>query len=299
MLWLWIVLVAQFAQAGALFLDKLLLTKSFPRPAVLTFWTAIANLLGVVFVFGDFQFFPGWKILILSLISGITFTIALQFLYMGLKKGEATHITPLVGAVVPVASFILSYFWLHEVLSLNQTVAVVFLVLGALVISSETTKKRTGWHIGMLWAIFAGLFFAVSYVLARGVFIETSFSTGFVWARVGSALAALPILLMPGIWQDLFAKKKKKEKTSAFGILAINKGLAALYFVGMNYAISLTSATIVNALAGLQYALLFLLILIVTKYWPKTLKEYFTKKEIIQEIFAILLIIVGLGFLVI
>ena len=300
MSWFYIVIVSQFCNAGAQLLDKFLLTKKFPRPTVLTFWTAVANLLGVVFVFWEFVLFPGWTLLILSICSGIAFTIALQFFYVGLKTGEASHIAPLVGGVVAIASFVSSYFWLGERLTFYQQIAVLLLVVGSLLISFEKSKKHNGWHIGMLWAILSGVFFALSYVMLRAVFLETTFSTGFVWARIGSFAVVLPLLFSSSIRKALFAKSgENKQKTkSGLIILAINKVLAALYFVGMNYAISLASATIVNALAGLQYAILLALIYICTKKMPRFFREQFTARELVQEGMAIVLIIVGLAFLV-
>jgi len=300
MLWLWIVIAAQFANAGALFLDKLLLTKKFPHPVVLTFWTAVWNLLGVVFVFWNFDFSPGYYILVLSLLSGIAFVVALQFLYSALREGEATHITPLVGAVVPVVSFIISYFWLGENLSFNQGIAVVLLVIGALLICYEKSAHHIGVHIGMVWAIIAGVFFAVSYVLAHGVYLQASFSTGFVWARIGCAIAILPFLLIPRLRKMIFVRGEKRQKKARSGlvILAVNKSMAALYFLGMNFALSLASATIVNALAGLQYVLLFTLVYISSKKLPRFFNEQFTRLEIAQEIIAILFIVAGLGFIV-
>ena len=300
MLWFWIVIVSQFANAGAQLLDKFLLTKNFPKPAILTFWTAVGNLLGVVFIFWDFNFLPGWYILTIALLSGVAFTIALQFLYMGLKKGEASHIAPLVGGVVPVVTFVISYFWLAERLTSFQQIAVVLLVIGILLISFEKSRNNNGIHIGMLWAVIAGVFFALSFVMARVVYIEDTFSTGFVWARLGSFAAALPLFFSGSFRRALFAKTKKQKQKAKSGlvILAVNKTLAALYFVGVNYAMSLTSATLVNALAGLQYAILFILIFIFTKKMPKFFKEQFTRQEIWQQVIALIFIIGGLAFLV-
>jgi len=301
-MWLPIVIISQFANAIALFLDKFLLTKKFPRPAVITFWTSVGNLLALVFVFWDFEMFPGWKIMILSLIAGAVFTIGLQFLYLGIKEGEVSHITPLTGAVVPVVTFIISYFWLGEMLAMGQLIGVLFLVFGALLISFEKSVRHNGLHIGMLWAVIAGVFFAVSFTLLRGVFMEVSFSTGFVWSRIGAFAAALPLLLLPGMLKDVFGggtKKKRKDTSSGLLILAINKFFAAIYFIGMNYAIALVSATLVNALAGLQYAILFLIIFVSTKLFPRFMKEKFTRGEIVQQVLAIVLIMIGLGLIII
>ena len=300
MLWFWIVIVSQFANAGAQLLDKLLLTKKFSKPAVLTFYTALWNLFALVFIFFDFNWFPDRNVLIVSLISGVAFTIALQFFYMGMKKGEASHIAPLVGGVVPVVSFIISYFWLDEVLTEMQIWAVVLLVIGTLLISFEKSRRHSGIHIGMLWAVLAGVFFAIAYVLARWAYLQESFSTGFVWARMGSFIAVLPFLLSSSLRRSVFGKNKKSKKKlrSGLAIFAINKSLAAFYFVGMNFAMSLASATLVNALAGLQYGILFFLIYFFSQKKPSFFKEYFTKHEIKHQLAAIMFLIIGLALLV-
>ena len=152
----------------------------------------------------------------------------------------------------------------------------------------------------MLWAVIAGIFFAISYVTVRAVYLEESFSTGFVFARLGSFLAALPLLAVPSVYKSIFNRTKKQEKQAKGGylLLAVNKGLAAFYFLGMNFAISLASATLVNALAGLQFALLFVVVFVSSKLVPKFFNEYFTRTEIIQQIIAMLFIIGGLAFMV-
>lgn len=300
MFWFFIAVASQAANAVVQLLDKFLLTKKFPRPAVLAFWTAVTSGLGIVFAFVDFNFFPGWKLLVLSLASGAAFTVALQFFYMALKEGEASHISPFVGGLVPVATFIFSWFLLAERLSANQQIAVALLVAGSLLMSFEKSQGHNGWHIGFLWAGLAAIFFALSSVLVKIVFNEETFSTGFVWARVGGALAALPLLLSGPVRAELFSGKKEKNNKPAGGLmlLFVNKGLAALAFVGLNFAISLASATLVNALVGVQFALLFVLVLIISKTRPKFFREQFTAAEIFFQTSALVLIGAGLAMII-
>jgi drug/metabolite transporter (DMT)-like permease len=299
-MWFPLVVIAQFANAFATVLDKFLLSKRFKFASVLTFWTAVFNLLGLVFVFWDFSWQPSNLAIVYSLVSGVLFAIALQIFYVAMKTGEASHISPLTGGVIPVVSIFASYYLLGEQLSFYQIVGVILLVVGVLIISFEKSKKHSGWHIGMLWAAIAGVFFALNYVFARAAYMETTFSTAFVLARVGCFIPVMFLLLMPKVRGEIFTKNKKekqKEKSSLW-ILVINKTLAALYFVGMQFSVSIASATLVNAVAGLQYAILIILVFILSKFFPKFFNEKFTKLEIAQEIFAILLIIGGLAVMV-
>ena len=43
---------------------------------------------------------------------------------------------------------------------------------------------------------------------------------------------------------------------------------------------SIGSVTIVGAMSGVQYVLMFIMIYLLTKFTPKIFKEYFTKHEI-------------------
>ncbi len=299
-MWFPIAIIAQFANAFATILDKFLLSGKFKFASVLTFWTAVFNLLGVVFIFWDFNWQPGTMAIIYSLGSGIFFALALQFFYVAMKTGEASHISPLTGGVIPVISIFASYYLLGEVLTFYQSIGVILLVVGVLIISFEKSKKHSGWHIGMLWAVFAGIFFALNYVLARAAYLETTFSTAFVLARIGCFVPAALLLLLPRVRREIFTKnkKEKKKEKSALTILVINKTLAAFYFIGMQVSVSLASATLVNAIAGLQYAILIILVFICSRFFPKFFNEKFTKLEIAQEIFAIMLIIGGLAVMV-
>ncbi len=65
----------------------------------------------------------------------------------------------------------------------------------------------------------------------------------------------------------------------------------------VQYAIAIGSVTIVNGLAGVQFALVFALVWFLTKIKPKLFKEYFTSKEICIQILAVLAIIIGSIFL--
>ncbi|MFH0779643.1 MAG: DMT family transporter [Parcubacteria group bacterium] len=300
MLWIWIVVASQFCNAAVSLMDKFLLNKKKQRPAVLTFWTAVFNLLALVFALWNFTFFPGWRILIIALLSGAAFTFALHFFYMALEKGETSHISPLVGGVLPIAALVMSYYLLNERLGGWQIASVFLLVLGAILISFEKSRRHSGWHIGMLYAIIAGIFFAASSVLSRAVFLEQSFNTGFVWGRVGCFAAVLPFLFWPSLRKSIFTKQKQnlpKDKT-IFSVFIVDKVLSALPFIGMSFAVSLASATLVNALAGIQYAILFILIFALSKKLPKVFKEEFYRSEIIVEIIAIVLIAVGVGLIV-
>jgi uncharacterized membrane protein len=71
----------------------------------------------------------------------------------------------------------------------------------------------------------------------------------------------------------------------------ISGGLAGLM---QNFAISIGSVTIVNAMQGTQYAFLLILTILFSKYYPKVLQERVSGGILAQKIAAIILISAGL-----
>lgn len=107
--------------------------------------------------------------------------------------------------------------------------------------------------------------------------------------------AVLILLVSPRVRQSVFnhrrgAKKKSKGKA---GIVVANKVLSVTANLLIQVAIALGSVTLVNALSGFQYVLVFVFMLILTRFWPRVLKEQFTRREIIVQAIAICLVAGG------
>ena len=64
-----------------------------------------------------------------------------------------------------------------------------------------------------------------------------------------------------------------------------------------NYAIAIGSVTIVSALQGVQFVFVLILSVIFSVYFPKVIKETITIPILLQKLFAIILISLGLYLL--
>jgi hypothetical protein len=67
-----------------------------------------------------------------------------------------------------------------------------------------------------------------------------------------------------------------------------------------NFAIALAPlafVAVINALAGVQYAFLFILTLIISTYFPRVIKEKITPAIVLQKLAAIAFILSGLAIL--
>lgn len=296
-----IAIIGYLLLAVVFILDKLIVSTAKEKPSVYAFYTSI-------FMFGAVLLLPftGWGLLkgidwVWAIVSGMAFGLAMWALFVADEKGEATHIAPFNGAFVTIVISLLGYYFLAEKLTGLQIGGMLVLIFASLLLSAEKSKKHNGFHLGFVWAIISAVLFAVSHVSAKFLYSNYPFWTGFVWTRATAGLVGVFLLLLPVVRKKLFAKKKSSSSASqrhSLAIIFFNKVLSVIAIVLLQYAIALGSVTLVNALSGLQYVLMFVLIYLSTKFLPKFFKEYFTKREITVEVIAIILVVIGLAFFV-
>ncbi|PIP67385.1 MAG: hypothetical protein COV79_03260 [Parcubacteria group bacterium CG11_big_fil_rev_8_21_14_0_20_41_14] len=292
--WITIVLAGHFLNALAFLMDKFLLTKKIPSPFVYAFFIGALGILGLILI--PFGFFvPSSMAIALALISGATFIIALVFFFAGLKENEASRVVPLTGGFVPAFTFVLAYLFLAERLGIVEISAFAALVAGGVLITIE--KKGRGSFKGYIYAIIAALIFAISYVIAKYVYDELGFVNGFIWSRMGGFLMALSFLALPKARRGIFNQPKQKNQGSTVALFFTGQVAGALGFVLVNYAISLASVSLVNAMQGAQYAFLLIMIILIAKKFPKLMSEKLTGAVLVQKIFAIILISIGIGLI--
>lgn len=281
--------------------DKFLLgSKRISSPAVYSFYIALFGLVVVFFLPFGF-YFPSVLQIAISLISGALFTFALMALYYAVKKSEASRVMPIVGAIIPIVTYFLSYIFLKESLSLIQVVGIIFLLLGGLLISFDLPLKlnKKKFIDGFYYSISAGILMAITYFLFKFVYLEQSFINGFIWTRAGSFLAVMAFFMVP-LWRKEilasfhnFKKPQRKEFQTGFLFLA-NKSIGGISSILLNFAISLGSVTLVNSLVSTQYVFVLILASLFTKKYPEILGEKLSFWDWMQKIIAIGIIGMGL-----
>lgn len=299
MTWVFITIIAYFFHALNALTDKFLLSESIPRPSNYAFYVGIFGLFSLFLIpFGDF-FIPSPVELAKALFSGATFTFALFLFFIAMKHGEASRVSTMIGAFSPVFVLILSYFFLGSSLGSRELAAFMILVFGGILISfkrSPVLNNFGGTTDILAITVFASLIFALSYVFAKAVFNDLSFINGFIWTRLGSFAASLVFLIPREIRNSILNLPRiAGSKTSVLFLL--NKIFGALGFFLISYAISLGNVSIINAMQGVEYALIFLLAVILSMKYPFILEEEISKSVVLQKVSAFFLISFGLFLL--
>ncbi|MFH1822106.1 MAG: EamA family transporter [Patescibacteria group bacterium] len=320
-MWLTIAITAYFINAGVYVADKFLLSKKIHSSITYAFYVGIWSIFNfVLLVFAPWL--PNFRELSIDLLAGLLFLITLVFWYKALHQSEATRVVPIVGALVPIFSCILSYVFLNEALGEQQFLAFFILIIGGILISVKRTrfykikdvierfKNVFGNALGGIHAryrptqrllinsVISALFFASYYVLIKYIYQNQPFIGGFVWSRLGSFLGVLFILFVPA-WRKLITEQRKEaQRPKNLAFFLFIRILAAAAFIMLNWAISLGSVALINSLQGVQYVFLMLLILFISARYPKVLKEELGGGVMLQKVIGVMLIVVGLYMLI-
>jgi uncharacterized membrane protein len=304
-LWFVVAVVGHLANASSFIIDKILLRKSFRRPATYAGIVGATGALAVVlFPFG--VAIPdawGWFWMILS---GTTFVVSLLLFFGALAAGEASRVVPIIGSLIPVLTLIGTSTLFGERLSTNQLIGFALLVASTIILAGGAAHTRMSRN-AIILAVTSAALFAVSSVAAKAGYDGYGFVTSFTWSRLAGVVAAVAIL----IW-DPKAEKEFAEAVHPHGVhghaptaakverghkavwaFVIGQSLGALGFLGVQIALSLGSAALVNALQAVQYVLLVAVALLLRNK-AHLLGEDLTHRTIMRKLFAIFVVGVGL-----
>lgn len=293
--WIFIALSGYLLLAFTGVADKFLISKVERHPIAYAFFTAITGPFSLVLVpFGakllsPYDFF-------VALIAGIFFIAGIYYSYSAIAHSSVSRVVPIQGGLIPVFSLLFAYLILGEHLNLTQSAAFFFLVLGAVLISFR--KEHGLWTTRALaYAAVSSIFFALCSVLTKYIFMHSNFISGMVWTRMGFFFAALPILLFKKNRDIIFnAPKQAGVRNAALYYFSRASGTIGGFL--QNYAVSLGSVVVVNAMQGAQFVFLLVITTLLSIYYPKVLKEKISFEIVSLKIIAMILIASGLGLLV-
>jgi len=289
-----------FALSGYLLLafsgvaDKFLVSKVVKQPIAYAFYTAITGPFSLILIPFGVKFLS-WPDFAVALMAGPCFILAIYHSYSAISRSSVSRVVPIQGGLVPLFSFFLAHVILGEQLTFLQTGAFFFLVLGAVLISFR--KEKGKWtNEAFTYAATSALFFALTSVLTKYIFLQSNYISGLVWPSLGFLLPVPFILMIKENREAIFnAPKEAGVKNTALYYSSRASGTLGGFL--QKYAVSVSSVTLVNALQGTQFVFLLAMTTFVSIYFPKVLKERINAETIALKLTAIVLISCGLFLL--
>lgn len=301
--WILIAIVAYFLVGLEVILDKFLLSSNrVSHPAIYAFYSGVLSVT-TLFILAPFGGFHAIKFnqILPSLLAGLVFTYGILCLFFAINKSEASKVTPVVGAVIPLVTYFLSIFFLKEGLLPRQLWGVIILIAGGILISIDYPFKvnKKKFFLGFYYSIAAGILLAIASTAFKHLYERDNFINVFIWTRLGLFVGAVSLLVFP-YWRKIIFRslsgfhKPHPENVKTSVLFVVNKGLGGVGSILTQFAISLGSVTIVNALVSTEYVFIFLMGLISSLWFPRIFREKKDWLHVAQEIISILIITAGI-----
>lgn len=257
-----------------------------------------SSLIGLFIALGIFIFVPSLFNIpvldkVLLFIAGILTIVWIIFYLFALEIEEVSNIVPWF-LTVPVFGYILGYLFLGETLTNLELLGSLIILIGVGAISIDWQQgKRKIKHKPVLYMGIACFLVAVSGVIFKYVTIENNFWVSSFWEYLGLGISGLLIYLFVPKYRNEF---HFMNRTGGKKIFLLNI-TSELFTIGgnllTNYALLLAPVTLVYLVGSFQPAIVLLLAILGTKFFPKIVEENISKETLKIKFFAMFLMLLG------
>ncbi len=283
-----VAIVAHGLVGVSLVWDKVLLRRQGMRNiASYVFWLGAISIFGLLLIPFGFRLPPA-RICALALIAGFCDLLACWFYYVALKAGEASEEVAATGGFTPLATLLLSIPLLG--VHLTGTTGFAVMTAGGFVMFLAE-KMPLGKMLPCVLA--AAVLFGLTDVLQKLAFNSVNFVSGYVFFTLGTFAGAMALLLRPAWRQEIFERTEQAPPRSKAGYM-LNRLVAGMGSFLVVYAISRTSPSMVEAISGVRYVVVFIGAYAVTRWRPLWFREDFTRRAFLVKVLGTAMIVSGL-----
>ncbi len=285
-----IAIVAHGLVGISLVWDKVLLKrKGMKSLASYVFWLGAISIFGLLLIPFGFHM-PSGRIVGLALAAGFCDLLASWFYYAALKAGEASEEVAATGGFTPLATVVLSVPLLG--IQVGGWTGFAVMTAGGFVMffAEKMPLSRT-----LPRVIAAAVFFGLSDVLQKLAFNGAQFVSGYVFFTIGTFAGSMALLLRPKWRREIFRSSEEAPPRSKAGYMA-NRFVAGVGSFLVIFALSRTSPSMLEAISGVRYVIVFLGAWAITRWRPSWFTEDFTRRAFAIKLAGTGLVIAGLIF---
>ncbi len=220
--------------------------------------------------------------------AGIIYFFSYLLYFKAAELEEISRVIPLV-FLSPLYILVLAHIFLGERLSLIHYLGVIFLMVGAILISGRSFSNIR--FNSAFWLMIACSFLlAIVDVITKYILDFADSWTAFSYLRIGMFAASIPFLCRFSGDSFLVAGKHGIRIIVAMIASSIITLAGLLVYT---VAIGRGSVTLVTALSSVQPFFVLFFVVILSVYRPQVLKEELGKSILIRKFLAIALIFIG------
>lgn len=268
--------------------DKILLKrKGMKNLASYVFWLGAISVFGLLLIPFGFHL-PSLRIAGIAVAAGLCDLIATWFYYSALKAGQASEEVAATGGFTPLATVLLSI----PLLGVHLAGLSGFIMMtcgGFVMFFAEKFSLRS-----MLPRVLAAsVFFGLTDVLQKLAFNGAKFVSGYVFFTIGTFAGAMAMLLWPSWRRQIFEHSQDAPPRSKAGYMA-NRFVAGVGSFLVVFAVSRASPSMVEAISGVRYVVVFAGAWMVTQWRSSWFCEDFTRRALLIKLLGTALVVAGL-----
>jgi len=195
---------------------------------------------------------------------------------------------------IPIFGYILGYIVLGEVLTTQQFIGSLVVLLGVLLISIDFSgqKRKFKWR-SVLYMIVACLLISISGIIFKYVTIGNNFWVSSFWEYTGLGGFGILIYVFVPRYRNEFMLMNRSGGVKIFFLNTSSEIFTIIGNLLTNFAILLAPVAMVYLVSSFQPAIVLLLTLFATKFFPNIVKENLTGRILWPKIIAIIIMVLG------
>lgn len=209
-----------------------------------------------------------------------------------IHKEEVSRVIILFG-ISPLIVLTLSTIFLNEILTINQYIAFALIFIGSILISFKKVDEKIKFSAGAIYVLASSFFFSVHNVILK--YLSTiNITTIMIYREAGYLLTIIFIIIFfPKARQ--YTKKTIKDMNIKKTILVYTSeimGITGMFFAYL--AIQKGPVSLVSVLEGFESIFVLVIVIMISRFIPKILKEEINTKTIAIKIISLILMLGGL-----
>lgn len=297
MSWFWLALIGPAVWAVSNHIDKYLVERFFRDRGVgaLVIFSAVAGLLVtpiILFFQPEVVSEIGLRQLLMAL-AGAVFILGIILYLYAMESGEASTVASLF-QLIPVFVLVFAYFFLGEILTTEQFVGGLLIVLGSVAISLSMKEGSYGFNRKVLVLMStASLLLAANQTMFKKFALEGNFWETFFWGYVGVSVVGVLSFVFVTSYRKLFMDVILTKGPKIISLNILNEIIDIGANISFRYASLLAPLALVQMVNGFQPAFVFLYGILITIFFPSWGKESLAREHLLQKALSIAVMITG------
>ncbi len=300
MQWFWIALAAPMLWGVVNHVDKFIISKYFSGKGVgsLVIFTSLSGFIFSIFIalcYPSALSISVFSAVVIALNGALLVASFIPYLH-ALEHEEPSMITALF-QIIPVFGYFLALIFLDEHLTALQILSSLLILAGGIAISFDLSLHIRFKLKPFLWMILSTFMLAVNGLIFKMIALDENFWGTAFWEYIGGTLFGLFLIVFIPLYRKQFFATIAKSKVMVLGLNSVAEFLNIVAKLLANFASLSAPLALVWVINGVQPFIVFVYGIILTLFFPHIGKETLDKTTVLQRVFSIALIFIGVYFL--